>query len=391
MPKLAHSTLQSSMDANGDCHKLYIDPFSPKDGKYYRTYSAKKFGFNRFAYMSNDGICVAKFPASCPGTREWALQEIKNSREVREPAKRFLKTLNENGLQLTFSLPQYVSLDGVATFSKKRKIEEYTVFEDTLSNFTHFVDTSGKVVSPEPKRSKKWPFLLKCQSSRRQCSNNTADSSDTQNSYRNVSIEAKTSTHNVMDKLTPTCPPWEEDSPPTYEEIFGISSQQNYLPQFQDSDCTNNNMLQSYVAPTVRNANLFNSTPCFHTDYCQDVRNNEDRHSHSETPNFDVEDQEDNDPYPLLRALIHHNYCENSGQRIISNLKGTKKHGEKYTLTTPTIHSLTRSYGERDMGEKGIMKVIQNHKCSKWCRHLPSMREIFQEAQINAISNMNRP
>ena len=47
---------------------------------------------------------------------------------------------------------------------------------------------------------------------------------------------------------------------------------------------------------------------------------------------------------------------------------------KEYTLTDPAIHSvesLSRGYGDLDLGTVGIEAFFRTHKCSKVCKGLP--------------------
>ncbi|XP_041375446.1 alpha-protein kinase vwkA-like [Gigantopelta aegis] len=77
----------------------------------------------------------------------------------------------------------------------------------------------------------------------------------------------------------------------------------------------------------------------------------------------------------LLHAFIHYSYHVSKGALVVSCLQGVPQADGKYTLDTPTIHSIQQRFGDSDKGEPGILQVFINHKCNNLCRDytLPKM------------------
>ncbi|RUS84177.1 hypothetical protein EGW08_008064, partial [Elysia chlorotica] len=74
---------------------------------------------------------------------------------------------------------------------------------------------------------------------------------------------------------------------------------------------------------------------------------------------------------PLLQTFVHFSFCHTRGQAVICGLKGTISN-DQYKLVTPVIHSMGRHFGEKDGGKRAMRKVLDNHRCSALCRHLPT-------------------
>lgn len=72
----------------------------------------------------------------------------------------------------------------------------------------------------------------------------------------------------------------------------------------------------------------------------------------------------------FLQAFCHFSYFESNGEFVISNLQGTSSE-KKIVLSAPCIHSRDRSFGERDLGEKGMFEFFTHHKCNSMCSKWP--------------------
>ena len=76
----------------------------------------------------------------------------------------------------------------------------------------------------------------------------------------------------------------------------------------------------------------------------------------------------------ILDALCHFSYHYSEGQYILTNLKGVRNgpnHDEKpntFCLTTPHVHSKSKSYGPTDRGQSGIQEFLKAHHCSAVCQ-----------------------
>lgn len=268
-------------------------------------------------------------------------------------------------------MPQYATLVSVSFLNRSRQKGEFGLFEDKLVDYTQFVDSNGKTSSANcAKRSLK-----------RQSSKCKTSPTNTSTAYSDAfpAIE-------LDNPLIPSCPPYEEDPPPSYEESCRNSFNGNYV-----FPADRNYLCHFQMHPAVNN---LNNLPCFpFTDfdyYSRDVGCPETIQVAYHSPEVRpaaiqvisvTRDDEDDWSHPALRAFIHYDFCQAKGQRVICNLKGTRDNRGSYTLTTPVIHSLSKTYGERDLGLPGIEEVIKNHVCSKECLHLQSMREAFEEAK----------
>lgn len=77
--------------------------------------------------------------------------------------------------------------------------------------------------------------------------------------------------------------------------------------------------------------------------------------------------QSEGDLEPELTAFGHYTWHK-SGKFVITNLRGVFDQEKScYRLVTPTIHSLSRGYGETDEGTTGIIDFFDHHVCNKIC------------------------
>ncbi|CAG5126167.1 unnamed protein product [Candidula unifasciata] len=379
MPHLAHQTLKSSPDENGNCHRLYIEPSSDKCNKHLTTYKTKLFSYakNKFSDPRHEQICIAKFPATGHGTKQWATLEVRKSQLVRKTSKMFTQTFFNNSSQLVFTCPQHASLDAVAIGSRKRCRGEYVVFEDKMASFEHFLDNSGRITessSTSKSRHRNKTIGSKAKSTRQETSCQLLKS----DKYHG-SLEMTTHTQPYI--VTPSAPPYEEEPLPSYEQLFGTSVHQTVINN-------NNNNSHYYNMNSLPHHEDWSSCrPPAYSEYDPGVHHDRQCSQPVHTNSWDC-DHGDNGPHALLTAFIHFDFCQANGQRIVCNLKGMCEGGNRYTLTTPTMHSLTGEFGKRDQGQAGMMEVIANHVCCSWCRHLPSMHYVFEQAQVNATLSL---
>ncbi|CAL1532539.1 unnamed protein product [Lymnaea stagnalis] len=77
--------------------------------------------------------------------------------------------------------------------------------------------------------------------------------------------------------------------------------------------------------------------------------------------------QSQDDAEPELTAFGHYTW-HRSGKFVVTNLRGAREQeGSPYKLVTPTIHSVSRSYGETDDGAAGIIDFFDHHVCNTIC------------------------
>ena len=72
----------------------------------------------------------------------------------------------------------------------------------------------------------------------------------------------------------------------------------------------------------------------------------------------------------MLPAFSHWTWVETKGELLVSDLQGVKYNQTDYCLTDPAIHSMSRKYGQTDLGKIGINQFFMTHKCNKVCQLL---------------------
>lgn len=380
MINLSHDSLRSSPDENGNCHRLCIDPTSDRSSTHIRTYETKIYTFceNKYSDDRHEQVCIAKFPAAGHGTRQWALLEVIKSQNVRKTAAFFAKMITNEESLLKFTCPQYACLESVATGSRKRCKGEYVLCEDKMGNFEHFVDNSGRIVEVSSTSRSSWGNKNK--RSKAKSSQLEAFRHLMKCHHHYCSNLAITSSSQPY-ILTPSAPPYEEEPLPSYEQLFGNPSYQTMI------NINNSNNNDYHIDNSSPYSEFTSCSPPPYMEHDPRAHGNCQPPQSEETGSRDSGEVLDG-PHCLLTAFIHFDFCQAQGQRIVCNLKGSCEQGHRYVLTTPTIHSLSRTFGERDEGEAGMLRVIANHECCSWCRHLPNMQHIFEQAQIDATMSL---
>jgi hypothetical protein len=83
-------------------------------------------------------------------------------------------------------------------------------------------------------------------------------------------------------------------------------------------------------------------------------------------------------------SISHLSWFLSEGQLVVTDLQGT--FDEKgYHLTDPAISSMQPGqYGVTDIGVKGIVSFLKNHKCTNFCNSLPKVdrSEIVAQCQL---------
>ncbi|XP_046566132.1 uncharacterized protein LOC124274799 [Haliotis rubra] len=71
-----------------------------------------------------------------------------------------------------------------------------------------------------------------------------------------------------------------------------------------------------------------------------------------------------------LDELIHFSYHKSDEKLVICGLKGMVGPDGVFHLGEPTVHSVSRTYGDSDKGDDGIKVVLKEHRCTDRCRNL---------------------
>jgi len=72
----------------------------------------------------------------------------------------------------------------------------------------------------------------------------------------------------------------------------------------------------------------------------------------------------------VMQAFMHWSFCQTGGQKIIADLQGIEANSQ-YILTDPAILSRTGQYGSSDLGVEGMLMMLLNHTCNRFCGQLP--------------------
>ena len=71
-----------------------------------------------------------------------------------------------------------------------------------------------------------------------------------------------------------------------------------------------------------------------------------------------------------LPAFAHWTWVQTNGQLLVCDLQGVKDNPTGYWLTDPAINSMSKSYGQTDLGEIGINLFFATHHCTDFCRSM---------------------
>ncbi|KAH9490108.1 hypothetical protein Btru_035273 [Bulinus truncatus] len=82
-----------------------------------------------------------------------------------------------------------------------------------------------------------------------------------------------------------------------------------------------------------------------------------------------------------LEAFVHYSYHFSSGKLVICGLEGVNDE-DGFFLKTPTIHSESKEFGNKDQGMKGIREVFKWHTCNKMCQNLmkPQVSDVTSDS-----------
>ena len=85
------------------------------------------------------------------------------------------------------------------------------------------------------------------------------------------------------------------------------------------------------------------------------------------------------------QAFSHYTWVKSEKKLVICDLQGVKTHF-KVVLTDPAIHYTNiLCHGSTNLGEKGILKFFQVHKCNKICRALKLDKELPEQASVATL------
>lgn len=74
----------------------------------------------------------------------------------------------------------------------------------------------------------------------------------------------------------------------------------------------------------------------------------------------------------LLQEFVHFVYNISRGREIITGLKGTHSSTRQvFKLTSPSVHSVGKTYGPDDIGEGAMVNFFASHKCTRVCSQWP--------------------
>lgn len=90
-----------------------------------------------------------------------------------------------------------------------------------------------------------------------------------------------------------------------------------------------------------------------------------------------------------LNAFVHYSFHCTSGSLVVCGLQGSVTEG-CYMLKTPTIHSVSESYGDTDKGIRGIEEVFLHHKCNYICKDfiIPEYREYNRADAVGSCGDV---
>ncbi|XP_005111013.1 uncharacterized protein LOC101858749 [Aplysia californica] len=420
MPRLSHECYGlSSPDQNGFRHKLSMDPSKQKTGDCYVTYKARANSEGKFSDPRHDAIVVAKFPLPGQESRKWTQREMDKFSASHQMAQKFNMFLTcvgagqngegtggfRNDLSsrdedkekeerdgiISFLPLQTNSLSSVSFLDKSRKVGDCFVFEDKLKNFQTFVGSNGQASAVErPKRG----IRSVCFKRSRKRSGGESDSSSAGRERSSSNSSAEWACGERDQKKEESMTYVHSSSPPPHDVM--LMGGGGRLPTYEESE-----MWTKYGAPPLWCPPIeyyyhhvlggdFNNNPVYIDCSAQDAEVlNKERNlpggsgklsGRGRSLSVDSCQGEDSDDlsHAHLHAFIHHFFCHSHGQQIISNLRGACQKGGAYVLSTPTIHSVDRSFGACDEGVEGMREVIRRHVCSRYCRHLPDMEERLQ-------------
>lgn len=95
----------------------------------------------------------------------------------------------------------------------------------------------------------------------------------------------------------------------------------------------------------------------------------------------------------IISFFMHWNWAYSEGLTLITGIKGIKK-DNYYELYEPTVHSINKEYGYRDLGYYGLIWFLLNHNHNNYCKDLPWIKEqnifeIFNLKKEGILINFN--
>lgn len=94
----------------------------------------------------------------------------------------------------------------------------------------------------------------------------------------------------------------------------------------------------------------------------------------------------------ILECFQHYTYVKSGYQGICCDLQGVA-YGTTIFLTDPAINSITKKYGQTDLGTRGIKNVMERHKCNNLCNFLslsnpeynPDLKPVNNSTSVRVI------
>ena len=68
----------------------------------------------------------------------------------------------------------------------------------------------------------------------------------------------------------------------------------------------------------------------------------------------------------VMQALSHFSYYKTGGSSVLCDLQGGSM-GDDIVLTDPIVMTRSKSYGQQDLGKRGLELFFTHHKCNKYC------------------------
>ena len=92
-----------------------------------------------------------------------------------------------------------------------------------------------------------------------------------------------------------------------------------------------------------------------------------------------------------LQAFSHFTYMETNGELLICDLQGVKDENQ-YSLTDPSVHSVTQEYGNTDCGREGMDNFFRQHKCDSYCSKLRLQNRDSSKSEVaeDRVTSQNR-
>ena len=417
MPRFSHTSDGfSSPDENNNRHKLSLDSMiGRKNGDNYTTYEARTNSEWKFGDPRHDMIVIAKFPKCGHGSNKWTMGELEKVRIAQISANRFNEfwkhIKNEDYwyvmVPITFLNLQQNTLTSVSGVNRSRIEGEEYIFEDKIKGFQTFATSEGCFIEKPQKKCRRNVVKNIFRKNRDDMFTRPRSKSDSLvvDVMRKEKIEEDIYVHDMSSSSTikelcrgihchlPTYEEsehylkygvWSYGAPVNMELEIGFDHFAEELPK-------QNLPYRSTTPGRGRSISMLPSSPDVSLDRDRSMSTDSDRDRSMSTDSSDSCDSSDICSsrrgrrgsssecmaHPLLQAFMHKFVCDNSGNMVISSLRGCRKADGSYVLSTPTIHTIWGNTNDSDGGTRAMRQVIGNHTCSKYCQHLPDMSDLL--------------